>query len=494
MLLTLLIVFPDHAQIQQAWVARYNNGIPGGTNQAVKMALDSTGNIYVTGFSQNTNSQLGYVTIKYAPNGNQTWAARYDSTNDPSAESAAIGLDNSNDVIVTGNALTIKYGSNGNQLWTVPYAGTALAIDSGGNSYVAGFGTNFGAVKLAPAGTNIWLKTYRDVGPTVSQSVLVDSGSNVYVSGLDAYQWVPTTESDPNIGFFAVGLMTIKYGPNGNQVWQESQTGDNQYSSVQVTGSGLDAAGDLYLSANFSGGSGFAQPYSTFKYFSDGNFAWMAHDPTGDLYSQVRGLAVDNTGCVIVTGKNAYNFPSTSYGTYKLSSSGAYLWANVYPSMATNSSVATAIAVDSINNSYVTGYSSGPNGSNDIVTIKYGPNDNQIWLQRYHGPGSGNDAPNAIAIDKNGNVYVTGYEATTSGGTEIVTIKYSPIALQMQPNGSVLLQAQGTPGENFTIESSADLLNWFDLGTATADTNGLMQFTDTNAPNYPARFYNTIPQ
>jgi len=42
-----------------------------GTNQAVKMALDSNGNIYVTGFSQNTNTNLGYVTIKYAPNGNQ---------------------------------------------------------------------------------------------------------------------------------------------------------------------------------------------------------------------------------------------------------------------------------------------------------------------------------------------------------------------------------------------------------------------------------------
>src|SRR5277367_3513291 len=73
------------AQIQQAWVARYKNGITNGTNQAVKMALDASGNIYVTGFSQNANSNLGYVTIKYAPNGNQLWAARYDSTNYPSA-------------------------------------------------------------------------------------------------------------------------------------------------------------------------------------------------------------------------------------------------------------------------------------------------------------------------------------------------------------------------------------------------------------------------
>src|ERR1039458_8933395 len=69
------------AQIQQAWVVRYNNGITNGTNQAVKMALDPNGNIYVTGFSQNTNGGLGYATIKYAPNGTQMWVARYDSTN-----------------------------------------------------------------------------------------------------------------------------------------------------------------------------------------------------------------------------------------------------------------------------------------------------------------------------------------------------------------------------------------------------------------------------
>ena len=79
-----------HAQIQQAWVAHYNNGITNGTHQALKMALDATGNIYVTGFSQNINSNLGYVTIKYAPNGTQLWASRYDSTNYPSATPSAL--------------------------------------------------------------------------------------------------------------------------------------------------------------------------------------------------------------------------------------------------------------------------------------------------------------------------------------------------------------------------------------------------------------------
>jgi len=83
--LVLMVCHDCPAQIQQAWVARYNNGITNGTNQVVKMALDSTGNIYVVGFSENSLTNLGYVTIKYTPTGNQLWVARYDSTNFPTA-------------------------------------------------------------------------------------------------------------------------------------------------------------------------------------------------------------------------------------------------------------------------------------------------------------------------------------------------------------------------------------------------------------------------
>jgi hypothetical protein len=56
------------------------------------------------------------------------------------------------------------------------------------------------------------------------------------------------------------------------------------------------------------------------------------------------------------------------------------------------------------------------------------------------------------------------------------------------------LQAQGTPGESFDIQASTNLLNWLDLGSVLADTNGLIQFDDTNAPVFPSRFYLTKPQ
>src|SRR5665213_2149579 len=172
------------AQIQQAWVARYNNGITNGTNQAVKMALDTADNIYVIGISQNSNTNAGYVTIKYAPNGTQLWASRYDSTNHPNAIPAGLVLDNSNCVVVTGSAVTVKYDANGNQLWTAPYAGSAIAIDSVANPIVTGIASSYSTVKLDPTGSNIWQAAYVDsTGPALSQIVLADQNSNIYVLG-----------------------------------------------------------------------------------------------------------------------------------------------------------------------------------------------------------------------------------------------------------------------------------------------------------------------
>ncbi len=129
------------------------------------------------------------------------------------------------------------------------------------------------------------------------------------------------------------------------------------------------------------------------------------------------------------------------------------------------------------------------------MTIKYDSNGNQIWLQRYNGPGNGDDEGNAIAVDANGNVYVAGYETTAAGGTEMVVIKYAPGPfLKKEANGSFLLQAVGAAGENFDFQASTNLVNWQDLGTNTADSNGLVQFVDTNAPLFPYRFYFANPQ
>jgi hypothetical protein len=491
-LAVLLMPWCASAQIQQAWVAKYNNGITNGTNQAVKMALDTAGNIYITGVSQNTNTNLGYVTIKYAPNGTQLWATRYDSTNTATAAPATMALDASNNVIVTGTALTVRYDPNGNQVWTAPYAGTALAVDSNANIYVAGFSKNFATVKLSPQGSNQWLTTYvESYGPTVSQSVLVDNSNNVYVSGLDSYN------SFYNNGMLYgpyVTLTTIKYDSIGNQLWKTSQAPTPENMNVQVEGAALDSEENFQLVSCWPGQVG----YLVYKYNANGSLVWTSYAANGNGNNVAHMLMLNSFGGALLTGaiyhSPPYTPPVISYGTVCLDTNGSVIWTDLYPVTSPGSSIGMSLSVDSGNNVYVTGFSPGKNSNTDIVTIKYDQNGNLVWLQRYGSPGNGNAAGNAIAVDKNGNVYVTGYETTAAGGTEIVTIKYSPVTLQRRSDGTVILQAQGSPGESFDIQASADLLNWLDLGSVLADTNGLMQFDDTNAPTFPSRFYLTNPR
>jgi hypothetical protein len=195
---------------------------------------------------------------------------------------------------------------------------------------------------------------------------------------------------------------------------------------------------------------------------------------SGDATSQ--GIQVAKNGIVGVTGQIG-----ASYVTLGISTNGTCIWTNFYPLQPNNGSAANAVAVDAASHIYVTGYSDDASDTNDIVTIAYDTNGKQLWLQRYTGVSNYGAVGNAIAVDTNGNVYVAVYENVPGGGTEMVLIKYSPVTLQHQSNGNFLLQAQGTPNEPFDIQATTNLQSWLDLGPHDANTNGLLQFLDTNA-------------
>ena len=68
---------------------------------------------------------------------------------------------------------------------------------------------------------------------------------------------------------------------------------------------------------------------------------------------------------------------------------------------------AKAIAVDTQGNVYVTGQSWGLGGNFDYATIRYNSASQEEWAARYDGADNRNDQANAMAIDSSGNVYVT---------------------------------------------------------------------------------------
>src|SRR5581483_11514033 len=241
-----LLQIGARAQIQQAWAVHYNNGITNGQHQAVKMAMDSMGNIYVCGFSEDASSNLGYATIKYAPSGNQLWVARASWTNMNQAKPTSLALDASNAVVITGNGGTVKYDANGQQLWTAPYAGLAIACDANENVIVTGYDDQFGTVKLSPGGSVLWQQTLVDVGPTISQAVVTDSAGNVYVSGSDA--------NNCNSSPCYVQLLLVKYNKQGARQWKATPPTGELATAVQVAGMAISPSSSLYILNNYSGG------------------------------------------------------------------------------------------------------------------------------------------------------------------------------------------------------------------------------------------------
>ncbi|HZV34137.1 MAG TPA: Ig-like domain-containing protein, partial [Verrucomicrobiae bacterium] len=89
----------------------------------------------------------------------------------------------------------------------------------------------------------------------------------------------------------------------------------------------------------------------------------------------------------------------------------------------------------------------------------------------------------------------------TNAGTVTVTIQSEDsgpavniTGLTTRPDGSVQISFAGVPNYYYLIEGTTNLsppVTWTVLSTNQADTNGMFQFTDSGATNYPARFYRT---
>jgi WD40 repeat protein len=70
--------------------------------------------------------------------------------------------------------------------------------------------------------------------------------------------------------------------------------------------------------------------------------------------------------------------------------------------------------------------------------------------------------------------------------TEVVTGVGS---LEILLNGNVLLRQSGTPGAEYHVEVTTNLLTWREVGASTANSNGYYEFLDTNGHNASLKFY-----
>ncbi len=430
---TVTVIDTTNHFLLQTGTTNYNGSAANSSDLLQAVALDVQGNVYVTGYAKEAASgSYDYVTLKYSPAGALLWRAVYEAGFGKDDLASALALDSAGNVYVTGNSgnaggvedyATVKYDSNGNQLWVARYDGglnkvekaTGVAVDTNGNVFVTGYGINaigknqYVTIKYNGAGQGVWTNVYN--GPAVSadlaNGIALDSAGDVYVIG-----------QSQGIGS-GYDYATVKYSNAGIQQWvaRYNGPGNDEDNAVALV---VDAAANIYVTGSSINAAGNAD-YATVKYDTSGNQLWIAryNGPAGKNDNATR-LVVDSTGNVFVTGTSTAPNNTTDYATLKYNPLGQQQWVQRFD--AGDDDTGAALALDPSGDVYVTG-SSKISGF-DFATVKYlTANGSLQGVARFNSGGSVNDTAIGIAIDSQYNVYVAGQGYSP---LDYVLVKYVP--------------------------------------------------------------------
>ena len=507
------------AQVTQEWVAR--NPQPGTFDGARSLALDNEGNVYVTGSVTGEGTGFDYSTIKYNAAGVQQWEARYNGPGNGDDDAFSIAVDNSGNVYVTGRSegtetgfdyATIKYNSAGVIQWVARYNGPgngfdfakSIAVDAEGNVYVTGesvgaeTSSDYATIKYNADGIEQWVARYDGPGRNDAANALaLDAAGNVYVTGKSPVG-VDLDEQDAD-------YTTIKYDNNGNELWVKRYdgpvAGNFHDEALAIT---VDESGNVYVTGrSASSNSEDANDYATVKYDANGNELWSArYNGPGNSIDDALSLAVDASQNVYVTGYSAAEPEETNYdyATIKYDVNGNEVWVRRYNGPANANDQATSLALDATGNVYVTGRSTGTGTQYDFATIKYNTTGDEQWVARYNGPANGNDGTgifigfftsHPIAVDDLNNVYVTGMSTGIGTGFDYTTIKYSQALTVCGNNNDKVLICH--KGKKTLCINNSDVANHLahgdQLGACTGDASVARVSTELlGSTTEPARF------
>jgi hypothetical protein len=134
-------------------------------------------------------------------------------------------------------------------------------------------------------------------------------------------------------------------------------------------------------------------------------------------------------GTVYAVGTRAYTSGGKKYESIllvKYSPAGKLLWKRSLASgVVPNSGSGRAIAADAAGNVTVAGIRGTATQAYDIVVACYSPSGALRWSHTYNGPADGIDQVFDVALDRSGGAYVAGSVATKTQGSDILLLKYA---------------------------------------------------------------------
>lgn len=334
------------------WVKRI--GGASGTTKPQGLAVDSSGNVYVSGTmdaaltSPATLALLGTndgFALKLDTSGNTTWLRGFGGAG-ANTDGSGIAVTGSGDIYVTGtfgnanltspavtkigtnDIYTSKLDSSGTVLWTQNMGGafsimqpTGIAVDSSDNAYISGYmrggnpttpaltvlGDNDAlVVKYNSSGTIVWANNYGGNNAGAQARSIAFAANKVLVSG-SFFNASMTTPNLARVGYIDAFLMQIDPS-TGNVNWAKNYSGAT--ADAETFGVAGDSMGNVYMSGYFTNANLSSLPLTRLgsqdayllKTDSAGNTEWSVNFGGPNAYVEGRGIAVDDTGTVYMGG------------------------------------------------------------------------------------------------------------------------------------------------------------------------------------------------
>ena len=484
------------------------------------ITVDGSGSVYVTGGTTSTNFPVtsgvvqgtyggadgGYQSVngdifvtKLSPDGSSlVWSTYIGGSGD----------DNAYSIAVDGTGVYLTGGTNSSDYPVTP----------GVYRPTSGVGlTDVFVTKLNPTGSTLLYSTHIGVSGEGIRGfgIAVDAGGNAYVAG-GAGPGFPTTASAYQTSSIAFSSgFAMKLNPDGSAADYSTFLSGGNSSDVDYAESiAVDKNGNAYVTG-FAGSSTFPVTAGAFQSNNagphDAFFTVLNSTGSALLYSTYLGgsgndegfrIAVDSAGMAYIAGMTASsNFPTTAGAfqtAYGGGASDAFI-AKLDPTKSGSASLVYAtylggsgddnliafpwgiLAVDSLGDAYVTGGTTSTNfptvhaiqaqsgGGYDAYVAKINPTGSGLIYSTYLG-GAADDIGRGIAVDSNGNAYVTGqtssnnfsvtanpYQKDLGGLSDAFVTKVAAVAFVTPTSLTFANQAVGTSSAAQTIALTHEL-------------------------------------
>ena len=427
------VVFATENSPSFIWVKQL-----GGTksNSGESIAVDKTGNVYVTG-QMDYESGQSIGTHEWYHKGGKVFLAKYDAT---------------------GNLVWFQKFGGGSDNHAIGYG---IAIDPLGNVYITGTfsGTiNFNQTKLTsageldsflakfdPSGKLFWVK--QSGGKNCfcqSYGIASDKKEGIYITG--NFVGKAAFGSDDMISRSGIepghnsDVFLVKYNSSsGDMVWmrQAGEAGENTGHGIAV-----DNNDNVYVTGRFSGGQGV---------YVEGKGVRLSIS-----FETIKITQMENIKNTDTNGNCLFNFIT------KYNSDGKVLWAKPTAGRSGSYGTQNSIAINKLGHIYVAGsfdfalkfdgisLTNTVDGNDEIFLVKYDANGKVLWGRS--AGGTGHDECFGVAVDDAGNSYIVG-DFMDSANFGNIHLQGKPHDSRLGPSSPLIVAKYNSSGDAVWVKA-----------------------------------------